>query len=106
MNKKSYLKIQACVQNHHVFFRNPTTFTYFIPSIVQNNILSTKVREKSKRIKKTQRIKDYEGDLWVQKNVESQCLPSKMKLSMRRWRVDTEIVRESENISYFHSFQQ
>ena len=49
-------------------------------------------------------IKDYEGDSWVPKNVGSQCLPSKMKLSMKRWRVETEIVRESKNISYFHSF--
>ena len=58
------------------FFGNPREFACFIPSMVQNNMLSTKMRIKSKWIKSNW-VRKYERRPLPLKNVWPQCLFSK-----------------------------
>ena len=80
----------TCFQNYQiVFFGNPKEFPCFIPSMVQNIRLSTKMRIKSKWIKWNW-IQKYERRLLGLKNVWPQCLSSKGegvfgKMDSRNW---------------------
>ena len=77
-------------------------FSAILPNMVQNNMLSTKIKIKKKWIKSNW-IQKYERPLYL-KNVGTQCLFSKGERVFGRLELETETVSEKEVIKSFHSF--
>ena len=88
-NSKTYMFSKLSSIFFFFFFSNPSEFACFIPSMVQNNMLSTKMKIKSKWIK-CNWIQKYERRPLGLKYVWPQCLFSKDegvfgKIECRNW---------------------
>ena len=70
------------------FFGNPREFSCFIPSMVQNNMISTKIGIKSKLIKSTW-IQKYDRSPLGLKMWDLNVFFQKLKESSGRWRLET-----------------